>query len=223
MAATVDQVSHGRLVVGIGAAWFVPDHEAYGFDLPTERERAERLAESLQVITKLWDEPHPRFHGKYYHLENAPFAPPSVRKPHPPIIVGGQGIKWIVPLVGRYADGWNASPGVTPDGFRERVEVIRAECKKVGRDPCPSRFSAVLPLSRPAAGQPAPAASGAPEGQPTPSAPAWSSDATTARVREFVAAGANEIILILPSPYDRASLARIAHEVVPAVRSASAP
>src|SRR5437763_3969577 len=133
MATTVDQVSHGRLALGIGAGWFERDHTAYGFPFGTPRERARKLAEALQVITKLWAEDHPSFHGKFYTLEHAPFAPRNVQKPHPPIIIGGQGKQWIVPLVARYGDGWNAVVGVSPEGIRERREIIQTECKRVGR------------------------------------------------------------------------------------------
>src|SRR5690242_10030584 len=88
MATTVDQISHGRLVLGIGAGWFERDHTAYGFPYGTAHERARRLDEALQVITKLWSEDHPSFTGKYYKLDHAPFAPPNVQKPHPPIVIG---------------------------------------------------------------------------------------------------------------------------------------
>src|SRR5437016_5910380 len=146
MATTVDQVSHGRLVLGIGAGWFERDYAAYGFAFGSPRERARKLAEGLQVITKLWSEDHPSFAGKYYQLDKAPFAPPNVQKPHPPIVIGGQGKRWIVPLVARYADGWNAVSGVTPDGIRERRAIIEAECRRIGRNPCPSDVSVLLPL-----------------------------------------------------------------------------
>src|SRR5205823_12006666 len=79
MATTVDQVSHGRLVLGIGAGWFERDHAAYGFAFGSPRERARKLAGGLQVITKLWSEDHPSFAGKYYQLDKAPFAPPNVQ------------------------------------------------------------------------------------------------------------------------------------------------
>src|SRR5206468_1699423 len=95
------------------AAW--QEAGARGFDSA----RARKLVEALQVITKLWSEDHPSFAGKYYQLDKAPFAPPNVHKPHPPIVIGGQGKRWIVPLVARYADGWNAVSGVMPDGIRE--------------------------------------------------------------------------------------------------------
>src|SRR5213078_1188172 len=147
MATTVDQVSHGRLVLGIGAGWFERDHAAYGFAFGSPRERARKLAEGLQVITKLWSEDHPSFAGKYYQLDKAPFAPPNVQKPHPPIVIGGQGKRWIVPLVARYADGWNAVSGVTPDGIRERRAIIETECRRIGRSPARARSPCCCPWS----------------------------------------------------------------------------
>src|SRR5437870_2529614 len=107
MATTVDQVSHGRLILGIGAGWFDRDHTAYGFAFGSPRERARKLAEALQVITKLWSEDHPSFAGKYYQLDKAPFAPPNVQKPHPPIVIGGQGKRRLLPPLARYATGRN--------------------------------------------------------------------------------------------------------------------
>src|SRR4029453_10611771 len=99
----------------------------------TPKERADRLGEALQVITKLWNEDHPSFQGQYYSLLQAPFSPANA---HPPIVVGGKGKKWIMPLVARYADAWNVPIGVSPKGIESRRELIRAECAKIGRTPC---------------------------------------------------------------------------------------
>ena len=110
MATTVDHVSGGRLEFGIGAAWEEHEHRAYGIPFYTARERAKRLGEALEVITRLWTEEKPSFRGQYYTLHEAEFEPKPVQKPHPPIVVGGQGKKWIMPLVGRYADEWNVGP-----------------------------------------------------------------------------------------------------------------
>lgn len=207
MATTVDQISGGRLAVGMGAAWFEEEHEVYGFELGTPRERAEKLEEALQVISNLWSgEDEVSFDGKYYKLDEAPFSPGNVRSPHPPLIVGGQGKKWIVPLVGRHADGWNASDKVTPEGFRERVAIINAECANAGRDPCPTRFSKMMVLLDTAAipGTSAVVKFGAKIfAGDSASAILTGTDAAIAEgIREFVDAGANEILITIMPPYD---------------------
>src|SRR6266851_5233979 len=200
MATTVDQVSHGRLILGIGGGWFDRDHTAYGFAFGSPRERARKLAEALQVITKLWSEDHPSFAGKYYQLAKAPFAPPNVQKPHPPIVIGGQGKRWIVPLVARYADGWNAVSGVMPDGIRERRAIIDAECRRIGRSPCPTEVSVLLPLVAitdiPLAGPVVRfGARALVKKEVAQSILADSPAAIQQRIREYVDAGATEIIL----------------------------
>ncbi len=223
MATTVDQVSHGRLILGIGAGWFDRDHSAYGFAYGTPRERARKLGEALQVITKLWSEDHPSFAGKYYQLEKAPFAPPNVQKPRPPIVIGGQGKRWIVPLVARYADGWNAVSGVTPDGIRERRQIIAAECTRIGRSPCPSEISVLLPLVAitdvPLAGPVVRLGARAiVRKEVAQSILADSPTAIQRRIREYADAGATEIILSLRPPFDRALLRRFAQDIMPAFK-----
>jgi F420-dependent oxidoreductase-like protein len=223
MATTVDQVSHGRLILGIGAGWFERDHTAYGFPFGTARERARKLEEALQVITKLWTEDHPSFAGKYYQLDKAPFAPRNVQKPHPPIVIGGQGKRWIVPLVARYADGWNAVSGVTPDGIRERRTIIEQECRRIGRTPCPTDVSVLVPLvaitSIPLAGPVVRLGARAfVKKEVAQSILADSPDAIRDRIKAYADAGASEIILSLRPPFDRALLRRFAQEIMPAFR-----
>ena len=224
MATTVDQVSHGRLALGIGAGWFERDHTAYGFTFGTPHERARKLGEALQVITKLWSEDHPTFQGKYYRLDHAPFAPRNVQKPHPPIIVGGQGKDWIIPLVARYADGWNAVSGVTPDGIRERRRIIEDECKRIGRTPCPSYVSVLLPLvaitNVPLAGPVVRfGARAVVKKEVAQSILADSPDAIRDRIRTYVDAGASEIILSLRTPFDHELMRRFAQEIMPSFKS----
>ena len=223
MATTVDHISHGRLVLGIGAGWFERDHTAYGFPFGTDHERARKLAEALQVITKLWGEDHPTFKGKYYSLDHAPFAPPNVQKPRPRIVVGGKGKQWIVPLIARYADGWNAVSGVDPDGIRERREIIRRECQRVGRNPCPDYVSVLVPLvaitNVPLAGPLVRlGARAVVDKDVAESILADSPEAITARIRAYVDAGAQEIILSLRPPFDRDLLQRFAKEIMPSFR-----
>jgi F420-dependent oxidoreductase-like protein len=221
MATTVDHVSRGRLVLGIGAAWFERDHTAYGFPFGTARERAQKLEEALQIITKLWSEDHPSFRGKFYTLDDAPFSPPNVQKPRPPIIIGGQGKQWIIPLVARYADGWNAVSGVDADGIRERRKVIADECARIGRSPCPSTVSVLLPLVAitrvPLAGPAVRLGARALVGKRVAgSIIADSPDAIRGRLRTYADAGVTEVILSLRPPFDRELLRRFAQEIMPA-------
>ncbi len=223
MATTVDQVSHGRVILGIGAGWFERDHTAYGFPFGKPHERARKLAEALQVITKLWAEDHPSFEGKFYRLEHAPFAPRNVQKPHPPIVIGGQGKSWIVPLVARYGDGWNAVSGVSPDGIRERRRIIEDECRRIGRTPCPSYVSVLLPLVAitdiPLAGPVVRfGARAVVKKEVAQSILADSPAAIRDRIRTYVDAGASEIILSLRPPFDRGLLHRFAQDVMPSFK-----
>jgi F420-dependent oxidoreductase-like protein len=221
IATTVDHLSGGRLILGMGAGWFEKEHRAYGFHYGTAKERAERLEESLQVIKKLWTEKRPDFEGKYYRLEQAPFSPMPVQEPHPPIVIGGQGKKWIVPLVGRYADGWNAVTGVSPEGVRERIEIIRQECAVAGRERCPTQVSVLLPLFTitriPLAG---PAvrlgARFRVEADVAKALLVGSAEGITKQIREYVDAGANEIIISLLPPFKSKLIRRIASDIIPA-------
>ena len=220
MATTVDHISGGRAYLGMGAGWFEDEHEAYGFPFYTARERAERLDEALQVITKLWNEDHPSFSGKYYSLDHAPFAPPPVQKPHPPIVIGGQGKKWIVPLVGRYADGWNAPLGMTPDDIRERIEIIRNECTRVGRTSCDIDVSAFLVLYSitdiPFAGPLLRlGARFMTSKRIARSVLAGNAKQITEKIQTYVDAGATHIIMNIRPPYDPKLLHRFATEVMP--------
>jgi F420-dependent oxidoreductase-like protein len=223
MATTVDHVSHGRLELGMGAGWFEREHAAYGFPFGTARERAQKLDEALQVITKLWREDHPTFRGRWYTLDRAPFAPANVQRPHPPIVIGGQGKRWIIPLVARYGDAWNAVSGVDPDGIRERRRLIEDECRRVGRSPCPQEVSVLLPLvaitNIPLAG---PAvrlgARAVVRKEVARSVLADSPGAIRDRLQAYADAGATEIILSLRPPFDRDILRRFAEDIMPAFK-----
>lgn len=228
MATTVDIISEGRLVLGVGAGWTEREHHAYGIELGTARERAEKLDEALQVITKLWSGEPVTFDGTYYSLDEAPLSPPSVQKPHPPILVGGQGKKWIVPLVGRYADRWNANPQVSPEGFRERIQIINDACAEVGREECPTRFSKFFQLvtitNIPFAGTAIEFGASVAAGDKAKHGLLAGSPSDIAeKIQAFVDAGANEILIALLEPYDHEHLRIIAEEVVPRVRAPVQP
>jgi F420-dependent oxidoreductase-like protein len=146
MATTVDQLSHGRLILGIGAGWFEREHQAYGVPFPSVKERTKALAEALQVITKLWAaNPTVSFKGQYYTLVDAPFMPKPIQQPHPPIMIGGAGEKRVLPLVARYAQMWNV-PSLTPDDIAAKNKVLEEACRKIGRNCAEIERSVLTPL-----------------------------------------------------------------------------
>jgi F420-dependent oxidoreductase-like protein len=224
---TVDHVSGGRVVLGIGAGWFETEHEAYGFPFHTARERAARLGEALEVITRLWTQDHPSFDGRYYDLVDAPFEPKPVQRPHPPILIGGQGKQWIMPLVARYADEWNVPIGIDADGIRERLALVRDECARIGRAQCDLEVSAFLVLANvtrvPLAGPLTRLGARLLYGERIASSVlAGSPRAIRARIQELVDAGATRIIVNVQPPFDHALLERFATEVMPAFRQPGA-
>jgi F420-dependent oxidoreductase-like protein len=146
MATTVDLLSNGRLVLGIGAGWFEREHQAYGVAFPSIKDRTKALRESLEVITKLWTaEPTASFKGEYYSLADAPFMPKPAQKPHPPIMIGGIGEKRILPLVAKYAQMWNI-PNLEPTKIAEKGKVLQEACKKVGRNCTEIEWSYLTPV-----------------------------------------------------------------------------
>jgi F420-dependent oxidoreductase-like protein len=132
MAATLDAISGGRLILGLGGGWDSSEHQAYGYDFPPVRTRLERLDEALEIIKRMWTQETPTFHGTHYRIENARCWPRPVRKPHPPILVGGAGEKVLLKLVARHADIWN-SPGALQAQLPHKLEVLRAHCEEIGR------------------------------------------------------------------------------------------
>jgi F420-dependent oxidoreductase-like protein len=223
MATTVDHASGGRLNFGIGAGWEEYEHKAYGFPFGDARERAARLGEALEVITRLWRGGDPSFTGRYYTLFEAPFAPPNVQRPHPPIVVGGQGPKWIMPLVAKYADEWNVPIGLTPDDVRERIAWLKTECARIGRSPCVEKVSAFLPLVSitgiPLAGPVTRLAARAlVDKRVAGSLLVGSASDIRDRIRAYVDAGATSVIVSVQAPYDRELLGTFAREVIPAFR-----
>jgi F420-dependent oxidoreductase-like protein len=106
--AQVDQMSGGRVELGLGTGWYEQEHTAYGIPFPPLGERFDRLAEQLRVVTGLWDADGPfTFEGEHYRLVDAPPLPKPVQRPHPPIVVGGRGVKRTPALAAEFADEFN--------------------------------------------------------------------------------------------------------------------
>jgi F420-dependent oxidoreductase-like protein len=132
MAATVDQLSNGRLEVGIGAAWCDWEHAANGIEFPPTARRLDRLEEAVQVLRKLWTEPEATFDGAEYQLAGAHCEPKPLQDPLP-ILIGGRGERRTLAIVARYADRWNGSGSL--EMLNHSVGVLHGHCEKVGRDP----------------------------------------------------------------------------------------
>jgi F420-dependent oxidoreductase-like protein len=143
MAATVDQISGGRLVLGLGAGWQENEHRQYGIPFYTLGERLARLEESCQVIKSLFSEEKSRFDGKFYQLEDASLEPKPVQKPLP-LLIGGGGEKVTLRIAARFADEWNVWGDV--DTLRRKIEILERHCADVGRDPSQIQRSAVALL-----------------------------------------------------------------------------
>jgi F420-dependent oxidoreductase-like protein len=130
---TLDALSGGRAWLGIGAAWNEDEHRGLGVPFPPLKERFERLEETLQIAHQMWSGDERPYAGAHYSLERPMNHPPSVRRPHPPILIGGGGEKKTLRLVARYADACNIFD-MGPDRVRAKFDVIRQHCADVGRD-----------------------------------------------------------------------------------------
>ena len=134
MIATMDDISGGRMNVGIGAGWFEREHVAFGWRFPGLKERCDRLEEAVHLIRLLFDSEGPvTFSGQYYQLDNVPFAPKCVQEPHAPITVGGSGENRTLRTLALYGDVMNVDG--PPDFVRRKIEVLEQRCLEVGRDP----------------------------------------------------------------------------------------
>jgi F420-dependent oxidoreductase-like protein len=132
IASTVDVISHGRLVFGIGAGWWEPDYLQYGYEFGTAIERLRKLDEATQIILGLWTQKETTFEGKYYRVHGAVNEPKGVQKPHIPLMIAGGGEKMTLRLVARYGDACNIMD--SPEVAAHKFAVLEKHCKDVDRD-----------------------------------------------------------------------------------------
>ncbi|WP_066939342.1 LLM class F420-dependent oxidoreductase [Microtetraspora fusca] len=132
--AQVDQMSGGRVELGLGTGWFEAEHTAYGIPFPPVSERFDRFEEQLEIITGLWGATKPySFEGAHYRLEESPGLPKPVQRPRPPIIIGGGGPRRTPRLAARFADEFNL-PFRTLDETRQAFGRVREACEAAGRE-----------------------------------------------------------------------------------------
>jgi F420-dependent oxidoreductase-like protein len=190
MATTLDIISGGRLIFGIGAGWFELEHQEYGIAFHTTGARLRRLDEALDTIKLLWTEERASYRGKYFRLHNASFNPKPVQCPHPPILIGASGENVALGIVAKHAQMWNSFG--TPDVFRRKIARLEEHCRNIGRDPANIEKSVLLEGTLPL------------------------SDARL-QIDEYAAVGVTHIIFSV-TPADREWVRRFAEEIIPILR-----
>ncbi|MGH2583410.1 MAG: TIGR03560 family F420-dependent LLM class oxidoreductase, partial [Dehalococcoidia bacterium] len=132
MAANVDIISGGRLILGLGAGWQENEHDAYGIPFYTIGGRLRRLEEAVQIVKSLVANDNTTFEGRYYQIVDAPLAPKPVQRPLP-LLIGGGGEQVTMRIAAQYADEWNVWGA--PERLRQKIGVLEGHCADLGRDP----------------------------------------------------------------------------------------
>jgi len=129
---TLDVLSQGRSMLGLGAAWYEREHVALGIPYPPLGTRFEMLEETLQICRQMWSDEDGPYHGKHYQLAETICVPQPIRRP--PILIGGDGEKKTLRLVAQYADVWNSTTSDVAE-LEHKIDVLNRHCDAVGRDP----------------------------------------------------------------------------------------
>jgi F420-dependent oxidoreductase-like protein len=143
LVATADQISGGRIELGLGAGWHEREHAAYGFHFPPTRERIDVLDEQLQVVLGNWAPDRFSFSGRHYHLDDLDAQPKPVQRPHPPLIMGGNAGARSAALAARYADEYNTAFPSEAEARARRQRIVEA-CSQVGREAIPFSIMTAL-------------------------------------------------------------------------------
>jgi alkanesulfonate monooxygenase SsuD/methylene tetrahydromethanopterin reductase-like flavin-dependent oxidoreductase (luciferase family) len=147
MAATLQVLSGGRFVLGIGAGWRESEYDAYGYDFPVPKVRFAQLEEVIAICRLMWTEDEPSFEGKHFKISGA--SAPPLPDPMPRICIGASGEQIGLPMVGRLADMWNGSMRGTDDDWRRRLGIVHAAGERAGRDPSTIEISTTLERALP--------------------------------------------------------------------------
>jgi F420-dependent oxidoreductase-like protein len=203
MAATVDAISNGRLELGLGAGWFVPEHERFGLPFPPPGERVGRFREAVEIVDSLLRHEATTFEGRYYRLTEASVRPAPLQKPRPPLTLGAHRPR-MLRICAEYADSWNSFG--TVEEMRERNELLDQACAAVGREPREIRRSFYGWASQMEA-----------QGLPDP----WQSTAAFEDVvGRYLAVGIEEFVIDQPRPEQFGVLEQVVTDVLPPLRRA---
>ena len=176
MAATVDIISGGRLILGMGAGWNQEESSAYGIELGTVKERLDRFEEGIEVIVRLLSQEVTDFSGQFFTITDARCEPKPVQSPFP-LLIGGSGRKRTLRVVARWAQAWDAGFG-TVEEWREKNEALLGHCAELGRDP--SEIERTAHVAWEAGADPSPLAD---------------------QAASLVAAGVDQVIFSMRGPY----------------------
>jgi F420-dependent oxidoreductase-like protein len=190
MAATIDVISEGRLDVGLGAGWNQQECEAYGIELPPLRERFDRFDEGVEAVVSLLSQEHSDLDGRYVQLRAARCEPKPVQRPHPPIVIGGNGPTRTLRTVARFAQQWNSTAGL--DHWPAINDVLVQRCGEIDRDPSSIERSVNLRFD-----------------------PAQPAGVLADQAAAFAAAGADIGVVYLPVPHTASVLEPIAEALRP--------
>jgi alkanesulfonate monooxygenase SsuD/methylene tetrahydromethanopterin reductase-like flavin-dependent oxidoreductase (luciferase family) len=201
-AVTVDHISGGRLILGLGTGWHEDEHRRYGIDLPEPRERVDRFEEAVQLISQLMGLERTTFAGRFYRLDDARLQPPPIQRPRIPILIAAHRPR-MLRIAARYADQWDtfaAIPGTATEGVEaelaERIAQLDLACREIGRDPGEIRRSTWATNDA-----------------------LHSVEAYVDFVRRHRRVGFTDFTTVLPAPGDEAVLRSVAEEVIPALRA----
>jgi F420-dependent oxidoreductase-like protein len=133
IAAGVDQISRGRMTLGIGAGWLEAEYKQYGWEFPPKpATRIRQMEEAVRLILQMWSQPRTTFHGRYFHVEDAILEPKPVQTPRPPVMIAGGGEQLTLRAVARLADACNVGGDLAT--VRHKFAVLRQHCEAAGRD-----------------------------------------------------------------------------------------
>lgn len=223
MATTLDQISGGRLSLGIGSGSIEDEHRRAGFPWGTFAERSAQLGETLQILHQAFIDERIVFSGRHFTVTDMPIKPGPVQKPRPPIVVGGVGEKFTLPLVARYADVWNV-PTYALGDIEQKLSVLRSICDDIGRDPATIVLSieAVMALAADDASLPevrnlAEKRFGVPEFGLHEAGLIGTPPAVVDRLGELVEMGFGQIVLFTHDRCSDETLELLAAEVIPRI------
>jgi F420-dependent oxidoreductase-like protein len=220
IASTVDVMSHGRAICGLGAGWYEHEWKAYGYGFPATRDRMRAFREAVEIVVRMWTDEKATFQGEYYSIDGAINEPKGVQRPHMPLWLGGGGEQVTLKLVAQYGDGCNVGGG-NPELVRQKLAVLRGHCEALGTDYNRIARSTNINVVLLEDGADPEKASADYRGKTSledyrNGAFVGTAAQLTERIEQLIEAGADYIITYFPRiAYDHTTLHRYATEIIP--------